>query len=545
MIAKPGLILISLLLLGLATKVRAETLVVGYSNFPPFILETESGTPVGFSPDLIDLIAQAEGVDIEYRQFGNPGESMAALAAGQIDLVPNLAPTAEREDLGSFTQTIATTTFSLYALKGRARALTQALPDGARLGYVQSAFSAKLAAGFPGQLGVGYDTNEAMLVGLSSGDVDVALFSDFTIRQLSAVLGIRDRFEAVGDPVATIPLSVVVPRDRPALLDRIETTLDTILTGREVQALRVRWLGARPENEISAATWRRISIMGLALAAVSLLAMATVWLRARNRSLASAIARASQEAAYSARLKRLNGELQNRNLEMERLIYVVSHDLKSPLVSISGFASRAAAHMQNERSAEAERALDRVQTNVETMSALIDGILQISKVGQQPLDIQPVSMTEMGKDLETALFMDLRNAGARLEWNCALVLQTDPRILQQILQNLIANATRYGCPRPGMAIEVLGEATSNGFRIGVRDHGPGVAPEFREKIFEMYQKLASDGPGKGLGLAIVRKLVESLGGTVRLESAADRETTFWILLPTTPELSILHSEKAA
>lgn len=225
-------------------------------------------------------------------------------------------------------------------------------------------------------------------------------------------------------------------------------------------------------------------------------------------------------------------ELEYSNKELEQFAYVISHDLKSPLVTIQGFATRFAKHIAEGNREKAEDAAMRVQNAAKRMGQLIDDVLELSRVGRhqgQRKAVDPaLEIRRLKEDLQGVL--DEAKATLVIEQGLPLV-QADPGEIRQIFQNLISNAIRYACREPGKKIIVGGTAGEHENRIYVKDEGPGIPREYHAKIFQLFQRLSKDKEGTGLGLAIVAKAMKSLGGRVWVESEEGKGSVFWLAFP--------------
>lgn len=249
----------------------------------------------------------------------------------------------------------------------------------------------------------------------------------------------------------------------------------------------------------------------------------------------------TEHRRWAARARELHEELEQRvqartsqllaaNQEMEAFAYSVSHDLRAPLRAISGFAEILARRHRAGLNEEGQRYVDHVVTASHRMGDLIEDLLTYARLGRSGLNLQPL-------DLATALAPVLAAAQSRAESLGGGITVAGRQVkvlgqrtlLGQVLSNLLDNALAYRRPGvpPLVHIEVL-PVEPDRILVRVADNGEGIAPEHHEKVFHVFQRLHAQEthPGTGIGLAIVKKSVELMGGTVHLESEPGHGSTF-------------------
>ncbi|MCG3130619.1 MAG: Adaptive-response sensory-kinase SasA [Phycisphaerae bacterium] len=239
-----------------------------------------------------------------------------------------------------------------------------------------------------------------------------------------------------------------------------------------------------------------------------------------------------------ASLQSAHDELLRRNEEMEQFTYTVSHDLKSPLVNLQGFAAYLARDVEAGRTDRIIEFTGHITHAVGKMRETIDALLEISRAGRVSSDAKPVHVRRLVDDWVTAHAESIARAGASvLVASESPVISFDPARLHEVLDNLLTNALKYGCPSPGGRIEVGWERRGGEIRFFVRDHGPGIAPHHHKRIFELFQRLHRHPEGTGVGLSLVKRVIEHHRGRVWVESEEDRGACFWFSLPADLEIN--------
>ncbi|HJT75802.1 MAG TPA: ATP-binding protein, partial [Gemmataceae bacterium] len=256
----------------------------------------------------------------------------------------------------------------------------------------------------------------------------------------------------------------------------------------------------------------------------------------RNRLLDALVAKGRE-------LEQANAELRRINQELDQFTYVVSHDLKEPLRTLEAFSTFLAQDYGDRLGAEGQGFLEHLVEASRRLSALISDLLLLSQAGKvintpRPIDLQELFRTVVG-DLHDLI--QRREAVIRLDEGAAGCprLMGDPQRLAELLSNLVGNGLKYNTSaHPEVVIGYCpdGGPAGDGGRLVtlyVRDNGIGIEPRYHEQIFQMFRRLhrRDEYEGTGAGLAICRKIIEAHGGTIRVESAPGRGTTFFFTLP--------------
>lgn len=233
-----------------------------------------------------------------------------------------------------------------------------------------------------------------------------------------------------------------------------------------------------------------------------------------------------------AQRARMIQELESVNEELTNFAYVVSHDLKAPLRAIGSLADWIAADQQDRLDAEGQGHLSLLIQRVRRMDALIDGVLHYSRVGRIYAAAVEVDLNEVLHEVIDSLAPPAHIA-VRIAPGLPSI-RTEKTAIRQVLQNLIANAIRY-LDKPQGRIEIDCADQGESWRFSVADNGPGIEARHFERIFQLFQTLNPRDrvESTGVGLSIVKKIVEQYGGLVWVESVPGQGSTFFFTLPKT------------
>jgi PAS domain S-box-containing protein len=233
-------------------------------------------------------------------------------------------------------------------------------------------------------------------------------------------------------------------------------------------------------------------------------------------------------------LRRSNAELARSNAELEQFAMVVSHDLRSPLVVVRG-ALEVVPRLSETLSPDLERLLDRATANTLGLLGTVDGLLQLARVGREPVTIGDVDAREVVADVAELLRAQLDEAGAVLDVADLPTVRADPAQFRVVCQNLIANAVKYRHHARSLRIVVAAADRGDAWLFTVQDNGQGFAAVDSEVLFEPFGRTAEAEKveGAGIGLATCRRIVERHGGTIHAEPL-DPGARFFFTLPKNP-----------
>ena len=264
----------------------------------------------------------------------------------------------------------------------------------------------------------------------------------------------------------------------------------------------------------------------------------TIWVRRRNTrieyrgkpAILGNIADITEQKGVEEELRKINEELEN-------FVHIVSHDLKTPIISIQGFASRLLKKWGAGMEATEKDYLEQIKTSADRMELLVSDLLSLSRVGRVVSTFKEVSSLEIVKSTASSLGDSLEKNGIKLVVEKNLpTIYCDRERIYQVFENLLSNAVKFVQESKNPQIEVGYEEKEAFHQFYVRDNGIGIDPKYHRRIFKMFRRLeeAKDREGSGLGLAIVSRIIQHHGGKVWVESEKGKGATFYFTLPKKP-----------
>ena len=225
-------------------------------------------------------------------------------------------------------------------------------------------------------------------------------------------------------------------------------------------------------------------------------------------------------------------DLQRSNEELQRFAYVASHDLQEPLRSIISFTQLLERRYKGRLDADADEFIAFIVEGGNRMQRLIEDLLQLSRVETKARPLVPTNTGEVVADVLQLMEASIREAGATVEVGDLPTVMADAAQLAQVFTNLVGNALKYRRPDVPPEVRISAERAGRFWRFAVADNGIGIEAEYFDRIFVIFQRLHTreEYEGTGIGLAVVRKIVERHGGRIWVESTPGEGSTFFFTL---------------
>jgi signal transduction histidine kinase len=324
---------------------------------------------------------------------------------------------------------------------------------------------------------------------------------------------------------------------------------------RIIEAADDRLITGVTDQRASASALRWVTILG-ALVIIAVVGGSALTVISYTREIATA--RRLLETTnirLEERVAERTSELANANEEVQRFAYIVTHDLRAPLVNIMGFTSELEASVdpiqrymerteangddpleRDARLAATEdlpEAVSFIRSSTRKMDGLINAILKISRDGRRPVKAETIALTELLENGAAAIHHQVSELDGSIEVAPDLPeIVSDRLALEQIFGNLLDNAVKYSDPKRPLLIRITGhKLIGNRYAIDVEDNGRGIATDDHERVFELFRRSGEQSrPGEGIWLAHVRTLVRNLGGDITVKSELGKGSTFRVTL---------------
>jgi signal transduction histidine kinase len=275
-------------------------------------------------------------------------------------------------------------------------------------------------------------------------------------------------------------------------------------------------------------------------------------------AIAERLGRITERKKAEEERQRLNTELADKNRELEQIVFITSHDLRSPLVNIQGFSrelnlsvkelssilpedaipSEARQKLASILGSDIPEALGYIQTSISKMDSLLSGLLRLSRAGRAALNVGDLDMNLLISEITRGFEHSIREARANLEVGDLPSCRGDAAQINQVFSNLLDNALKYLDPGRQAVITITGREEGNQVVYCVQDNGIGIPQEHQERIFEIFQRVdPKASAGEGLGLAIVKKIVSRHAGKIWVESEPGAGSRFHVALPRAGNMS--------
>lgn len=246
----------------------------------------------------------------------------------------------------------------------------------------------------------------------------------------------------------------------------------------------------------------------------------------------SAIRDITERKNFERELQKQNAALEAALGELESFSYSISHDLRTPLRALGGYANILATEHGAVLPPDARHAVERIHSNAARMGQLVDGLLDFSRLSRHPLTKSRVAPAEIARELLEELRPEMRGRAVNVTIQDLPPCDADPTLLRQVFANLLGNAIKYTRGRDPAQIEIGWQPENGSGAYLVRDNGAGFSMKYASKLFQVFQRLHTPEQfeGSGIGLAMVQRIIQRHGGRIWAEAEVDRGAVFFFTI---------------
>lgn len=516
------------------TGTEGEKIIYGGgNNYPPYEFINKKGQPEGFHIDLMRAIGQVMGFEVEFKL-----DKWSAISAqlGQPDGVDitDMFHTATRAQKFAFANAHSVISHHIVTRQGSIEVNTLEHLQGTTVIAESGTALIELLKNSGLNITVELASSEVnALRQLAAGKCDAAVVS-----QLQALVLIEkyrlNNLTVAGPMVFPLKLSFVANTEQNKLIDKINTGLEILKRTGEYSQIYIKWFGNPDQDNsplLAFAKWTLIVIGIVSIGAVFWILSLRRLVKSRTERLKHEL-RIKVDTARALRMK--NEELKRKTEELDKFVYSISHDIRSPITSILGLIDLMRIELQDDL---AHDYANQIGGSIDKLIHYVDHLLSYWANEREGLNVEPIDFKDVVKE---AVSVNSKVEGAdkvhvNVEMDISEPFNSDKQRILLILRNLIRNGIEYRsnsetAPYVNLRIKNVRDQLD----IEVQDNGEGIDADKQASIFDMFYRGSNKSQGCGLGLYIAREAVKKLGGVVKVQSMPGHGTSFFISLPQMP-----------
>ena len=494
------------------------------ANFPPqYYFNEETGESYGFAIDVMDEIAARSGLEIRYVVYDTCAESLVALQEGEIDVLPNIGVTHEREEYLDYTTSVEV--FNIGIIVRSSTMDIQSFDD--LSGRDVTAVSKEMGRVFLEEhedinLHVSSTVEEA-LFSLISGETDAFVYPTEQVLRIAIQSGIDDHIKVVGEPLLEVKRAIAVREGQTELLNVLDEEVKAFVVTPEYREIYSKWYG---ESEPYWNVERVAIVMGsiLVLVVVLLVSWHYFSVLRLNKSLKSSMA---ERKRTEEKLKKYTEELKHSNELKDLFTDIMRHDLLNPASVIKGYTEMLIDMGGDEKKVER---LHKIESSNEKLIDIIETAAKLAKLESvEELEFETKDIAIIIGEVADNFRLQLENKQMEFEFNAEGTYPANVNpVIEEVFANLLSNAIKYS-PQKSKIIVDIDDAGEN-WKVTVTDFGDGISDEDKTLLFERFKRLNTGYmKGTGLGLAIVKRIIELHGGSAGVEdNPAGKGSAFWV-----------------
>ena len=529
-------------------------------QWPPFSSFDKQGRMRGIDVEIVNLIAKRTGLNMQLARTASWPETVRKVSTGEIDVVAGIARTEQREQVLklAFTEVFCKFPTAIVTRRDMPFVLLMNELKSKRIvlprGY---ALTEEVQRLYPEIKLILTDTEEQSMLMVAGNRADVTALNIASAGYIVHMRGLAN-LKISGFTQREFFLSLAVRNTTPELHEILEKGLETIKP-REKEAIYASYIHPDTLKEIDWKTWRRRAIYALLAGAAGVVGL-LLWNRKmareiqRRKAAESELVQARDKIEAHARelasraheMELLNKNLAYANKDLESFSYSVSHDLKSPLRRMKGFADLLEKDAGGRLESVEREYLEVIQNESERMNKLIEALIGFARIGHGEIRFEAVELERLVKAVIAGVKLEHPEREISWEVRPLPTIDCDRDLIKQVAENLIGNAVKFTRGRTPARIEIGALPKNDGNEevvFYVKDNGAGFEQDSAKLLFKAFHRLHSEREyeGTGIGLANVQRIIHKHGGKVWAEGELDKGATFYFSLPR----SKMHQESLA